>query len=68
MVIPRGGRIYRWCCLRRCCVRLVPPAVVLVELCELVLPRGMPQVIMWFIVARFECRGRHSFLGDSNVT
>ncbi|MQM11856.1 hypothetical protein Taro_044766 [Colocasia esculenta] len=36
-------RVYRWCGLRRCCDRLVPPAVVLVELCELVLPRGMPQ-------------------------
>ncbi|MQM21812.1 hypothetical protein Taro_054857, partial [Colocasia esculenta] len=73
-------RVYHWCRLRRCCDRLVPPAVVLVELCELVLPRGMPQtrvraipcetsvrsrvtdldmdpywVIVWFIVARFEC-------------
>ncbi|MQL75479.1 hypothetical protein Taro_007848 [Colocasia esculenta] len=36
--------VYRWCGLRRCRVRLVPPAVVLVELSELVLPRGMPQV------------------------
>ncbi|MQL96580.1 hypothetical protein Taro_029259, partial [Colocasia esculenta] len=35
--------VYRWCRMRRCCDRFVPPAVVLVELCELMLPRGMPQ-------------------------
>ncbi|MQL68359.1 hypothetical protein Taro_000645, partial [Colocasia esculenta] len=43
VVVPRGGRVYRLCDLRRCRHRLVPPAVVLVQLCELVLPRGMPQ-------------------------
>ncbi|MQM16463.1 hypothetical protein Taro_049421 [Colocasia esculenta] len=37
------GVVYRWYGLRRRCDRLVPPAVVLEELCELVLPRGMPQ-------------------------
>ncbi|MQM01662.1 hypothetical protein Taro_034424 [Colocasia esculenta] len=40
-------RGYCWFGWRRRCDRLVPPAVVLVELCELVLPRGMPQV-WWF--------------------
>ncbi|MQM23911.1 hypothetical protein Taro_056981, partial [Colocasia esculenta] len=40
--------VYRWCHLRRCCDRLVPPVVVLVELCELVLPRGMSQVVALF--------------------
>ncbi|MQL69091.1 hypothetical protein Taro_001380, partial [Colocasia esculenta] len=43
MVVPHGGRVYHWYDLRRRCDRLVPPAVVLLELCELVLPRGMPQ-------------------------
>ncbi|MQL98258.1 hypothetical protein Taro_030955 [Colocasia esculenta] len=31
--------------LQRRCDRLVPPAVELVMLCELVLPRGMPQAM-----------------------
>ncbi|MQM14628.1 hypothetical protein Taro_047561 [Colocasia esculenta] len=45
---PAGGevevmRVYRRCGLRRRRDRIVPPAVVLVQLCELVLRRGMPQ-------------------------
>ncbi|MQM19420.1 hypothetical protein Taro_052425, partial [Colocasia esculenta] len=36
-------RTYRWYGLQRRCDRLVPQAVVLVVLCELVLPRGIPQ-------------------------
>ncbi|MQM17042.1 hypothetical protein Taro_050010 [Colocasia esculenta] len=35
--------VSRLCGLRRCCGRLVPPAVEIVALCELVLPRGMPK-------------------------
>ncbi|MQM03066.1 hypothetical protein Taro_035846 [Colocasia esculenta] len=31
---------------------------VVVVLCELVLPRGVPQVIIWFIIVYFECRVR----------
>ncbi|MQM15705.1 hypothetical protein Taro_048656 [Colocasia esculenta] len=48
VVVPRGGRVYRWCGLRRCRDRFVPPVVVLVQLCELVLPRGMPQKLSLF--------------------
>ncbi|MQL84844.1 hypothetical protein Taro_017355 [Colocasia esculenta] len=43
-LIDLDSMVYRWYDLRRRCGRLVPPAVVLLELCELVLPRGMPQV------------------------
>ncbi|MQL88166.1 hypothetical protein Taro_020722 [Colocasia esculenta] len=38
-------RVYHWYGLRRRCDRLVPPAVVLVELSKLVLPRGIPQIV-----------------------
>ncbi|MQL71009.1 hypothetical protein Taro_003326 [Colocasia esculenta] len=40
-------RVYRWCRLRRCCDRLVPPVVVLVQFCELVLSRG--EELLWVI-------------------
>ncbi|MQL83544.1 hypothetical protein Taro_016030 [Colocasia esculenta] len=36
--------------LQRRCGRLVPPAIALVVLCELALPRSMPQVVVLFLL------------------
>ncbi|MQM21266.1 hypothetical protein Taro_054303, partial [Colocasia esculenta] len=63
-----GYRLYG---LQRHCDRLVPPAIALVVLCELVLPRGMPQIVRfhgledwaqsthWFTVCKRDSAEHH---------